>query len=107
MREKERERVKFFLSIEISDISLPCELTKLFEEKELIKQNCLKPKNHTRRLLEEHKDYLMSEVQSELDKQELRVESTDRALHESSMQLHSQRMEPYQANQLTDQSRRE
>ena len=44
---------------------------------------------HTRRLLEEQKDHLLSDAQSELDKQELRVQCTDRALHESGMQLRS------------------
>ena len=33
--------------------------------------------------------------------QHLRVESEDRALHKSGQQLHSQRMEPYQASYLT------
>ena len=63
--------------------------------------------DHTRRLLEEPKDYLLSEAQLELDKQELRVQCADRALHESGMQLQSQRMELYQANQLSDHSQRE
>ena len=35
------------------------------------------------------------------------VECADRALQESGMQLHSQRMDLYQANQLSDQSQRE
>ena len=46
-------------------------------------------------------------LQMELDKQELRVQCADRALHESGMQLQSQRMELYQANQLSDHSQRE
>ena len=54
--------------------------------------------DHTRRLLEEPKDYLLSEAQLELDKQELRDQCADRALHESGMPLQSQRMEVYQAN---------
>ena len=37
--------------------------------------------------LEEHKDYLQSEAQSDLDMQESRVASADRALRESGMQL--------------------
>ena len=41
------------------------------------------------------------------DKQELRIESAERALHESGGPLHSQRMERYQANQLSDQCQRE
>ena len=63
--------------------------------------------DHTRRHLEEQKDYLLIEAQSELYKQELRVHCADRALHESGMQLPSQRMELYQANQSTEQSHRE
>ena len=39
--------------------------------------------------------------------QELRVEFADRALHESGMQLHSPRMELYQADRLSDCSKRE
>ena len=39
--------------------------------------------------------------------QECRVEFEDRALHESGMQLHSPRMELYQADQLSDYSKRE
>ena len=39
--------------------------------------------------------------------QELRVESADRALQESGRQLHSQMMELYQANPLSDHSERE
>ena len=58
-------------------------------------------------LLEEQKDYLLSEPRSELDKLELKVECADRALHETGMQLHSQRMELYQANQFSDHSQRE
>ena len=62
----------FFLSIEISAISLKCELIKLFEEKELLRAKC-----HTRMLLEERKDYLLSEARSELETKELRVEGAD------------------------------
>ena len=39
--QKERER-EFFLSVKIFAISLKCELTELFEGKELLKRNCLK-----------------------------------------------------------------
>ena len=49
----------------------------------------------------------MSEVRSELNMQELRVESVDRALHESGLQLPSQRMQLHQANQLSAHSKRE
>ena len=62
---------------------------------------------HSWGLLEEQKRSFASEAQSELDKQELRVECAHRALHEASMQLHSQRKELHQANQLSDQSQRE
>ena len=50
---------------------------------------------HMERLLEEQKDYSLSEARSELDAQELRVECADRALRESGMQLHSQRKENF------------
>ena len=49
----------------------------------------------------------LSEAQSELDRREWKMQSADRALHGSGFQLHSQRMELYQANQLTDQSQKE
>ena len=36
---RNQKEKKFFLNIEIYAISLKCELTELFEEKELLKQN--------------------------------------------------------------------
>ena len=39
------------------------------------------------------RDYLLAEARSELEMQQLRV--VDRALQESGLQHHSQRMEPY------------
>ena len=63
---------------------------------------------HTSMLLVDQKDYLLKkflpEAQSELDKQWLRVDCADRAHHESGKQLQSQRMELYEANQLSDHS---
>ena len=47
------------------------------------------------------------EAQSELDRGEWRKQNADIALYETDMQLQSQRMELYHANQLTDQTRRE
>ena len=44
---------------------------------------------HTRVLLEQQKDYLLSGARSELDMQELRIESADRALQDSGLQLRS------------------
>ena len=88
-------------------MSLNGELIKLFLEKELRKQNYLKPNIIRGGFLRNKKDHLRSEAQSELDKQELRVECAHRALHEASMQLHSQRKELHQANHLSDQSQRE
>ena len=98
--QKENE---FFQSVEISATSLKCNLLK---ENEWLNQNYVK-QNHTIILLEGQKDHLLSKARSELDKQELRVESKDRALHESSVQLYSQRTERHQANKLSDQSQRE
>ena len=49
----------------------------------------------------------LSEAQSEVDRQDLRMHCADRAIHESGIQLHSQRMELCQANQLSDQSHSE
>ena len=63
-------------------------------EKELFNQNNLK------------QEYLLPESRSELNKQELMVENAGRDLHESGLQLHSPRMELYQAIQLSDQSQR-
>ena len=47
---------------------------------------------HTILLLEEQKNHVLSEARSELNMQELRVENADRAVQESSLQLHYQRM---------------
>ena len=58
----------------------------------------LEAEYHTILLLQEQKDYLLSEARSELVMQELRVESADRALQESGLQHRSQRMELCQAN---------
>ena len=44
----------------------------------------------------------LSEAQSELDRREWKTRNADIALCETGMQLQSQRMELYQANQLTD-----
>ena len=49
----------------------------------------------------------LSEAQSELDRREWRIRNADIALYETGMQLESQRMELYQANQVTDQAQRE
>ena len=49
----------------------------------------------------------LSEAQSELDRQEAKVQCADRALHEWCIQLLSQRMELYRANQTYGQSQRE
>ena len=100
------EEKKFFLSIENYAISWKCELTEPGRER-VAQTKLSEAEDHTRRLLEEQKDYLLSEAQLELDKQELRVQCADRALHESGMQLQSQRMELYHANQLSDHSQRE
>ena len=62
---------------------------------------------HSRLLLEEQKKHFLSETRSELNMQGLRIESADRALQETGLQLHSQRMELYQANHLSDHSKRE
>ena len=48
-----------------------------------------------------------SEAQSDLHTREWKMRNADIALYESCMQLQSSRMEVYQANQLTDQTRRE
>ena len=41
---------------------------------------------------------ILFEVSSELNSQELKIQCTDRALHESDIQLHSQRMEHHGIN---------
>ena len=68
---------------------------------------CSEEEHHTILLLGEKKNHFLSEARSELNMQELRVESADRALRESSLQIHSQRIEHYQANQSHGHSRRE
>ena len=50
---------------------------------------------------------MLSEAQAEIDRKERERRNTDIALYESSRQLESQKMELYQANQLTDQAQRE
>ena len=90
------------------DLSYLLEMRADRAQRERVAQTKLsEAEDHTRRLLEEQKDYLLSEAQLELDKQELRVQCADRALHESGMQLQSQRMELYQPNQVSDHSQRE
>ena len=49
----------------------------------------------------------LSEALSELDRREWRMRNADFAHHETGMQLQSHKMELYQANQLTDQTRSE
>ena len=48
----------------------------------------------------------LSQAHSELDRREGRMRNADIALCETGMQRQSQMMELYQANQLTDQTRR-
>ena len=84
--------------------SLNNELIKLLEEKKVAVSRLSEAEYHTRLLLEEQKDYLLSEARSELDMQELRVESADRALQEPGLWLHFQRMDLYL---LSDHSKRE
>ena len=48
-----------------------------------------------------------SEAQSELDRREWRLQNAGIAHDETGMQLQSQRMELFQGNHLTDQTRRE
>ena len=75
--------------------SLNNELIKLLEEKKVAVSRLSEAEYHTRLLLEEQKDFLLSEARSELDMQELRVESADRALQEPGLWLHFQRMDLY------------
>ena len=49
----------------------------------------------------------LSDVQSELDIREWKMQNADRALYETGKELQSQRVELNQANQLTDQTRGE
>ena len=84
--------------------SLNNELIKLLEEKKVAVSRLSEAEYHTRLLLEEQKDYLLSEARSELDMQELRVESADRALQEPGLWLHFQRMDLYF---LSDHSKRD
>ena len=49
----------------------------------------------------------LSGAQSELDRREWRMQHVDRPLYETGMQLQSQRMGLFQADQLTDQTRKE
>ena len=98
----------FFLSVETSAISLNYELIMLLREKKLLYQDSLM-RNVVRDCFLRNKKRItkLSEVRSELNMQELRVESADRVLQGPVQQLCSQRMEFYQANQLSDHSKRE
>ena len=53
------------------------------EEKKQLYQRLSETEYHSRLLPEEQKNHMLSEARSELNLQELRVESADRALHES------------------------
>ena len=61
-------------------------------------------KYHTIILLEEQRNRRLSEARSQMDVQELTVGSADMALRESSLQIHSQRMELNEVNQSSDHS---
>ena len=50
------------------------------------------------------KENAKPEAQAELDRRERKMQIADRALYEIGIQLQSQRMELYQANQQTDQN---
>ena len=67
--------------------------------------------NHTRLLLEERRNQILSEARSRMKMQEFflekKKESADMALRESNRQIHSHRMELYQANQVYENSQRE
>ena len=60
--------------------------------------------HHARLLFEEQKNHVLSEARCQMNMQELRVESAHRALREQSLQIHSLRMEFYQASQSYDES---
>ena len=49
----------------------------------------------------------LSDVQDELDRRKWRMQNADIALYETGIQLQSQRMELYLANQVSDQAQRE
>ena len=49
----------------------------------------------------------LSDAQADLDRREWERLNADIALYETGMQLQSQRMDLYQANQLSDQTQRE
>ena len=100
--EKEKE---FPLNIKKIQKALKCELIKLLEEKKLLYQHYLM-RNTILSKLSEPKDYSLIEARSELDMQELRVQCSDRGLRESRTQLHSQRMELSQTNELPNRSPR-
>ena len=53
---------------------------------------------HARLLLEAQRNHQLSEARSEMKMQESRLESADRALRESDLQIQSQRLELYQAS---------
>ena len=87
--------------------SLNCELIKLLDETKLLCQDFLKRKIMRDCFVRSTRNLVLPEARCELDMQEIKSEGADRALHKSGPQLHSQRMELCQANQLSDHSRRE
>ena len=73
-------------------MALKCELIKLLEKKKLLYQHYMM-RNTILSKLSKQKDYSLIEARSELEMQELRDQCSDRALQESRIQLHAQRME--------------
>ena len=69
--------------------------------------NSLKRNFNTRLLPEEQRNQTLSQARSEMNMQVWRVESADMALRVSNRQIHSHRMEHYQANEVHENSRRE
>ena len=92
------------LSIEKSSIFLNYKQIMPPKENRQLYQNSLKRKIIRYYLLRNERIIYLSEARSKMDMQEFLVASTDRALRESSLQIHSERKEFYRANQSSDHS---
>ena len=86
--QREREREKILTEHrEISDfLELRANHASQGEQKKALSR-LSEAEYHTRLLLEEQKNHILSEARSELNMQELRVESADMAFHESGLLL--------------------
>ena len=64
------------------------------------------PENSTKSVLEEHKDYILTEAKSEVGKQECRAHFLGNSIRDLQRQFDSNRLEIYCTNQRCEESRK-